>query len=69
MSLMIYSQYEKSILAWFGQPGQYTEVRFASFLSGGFTTMHMCYGSNKPTGKETGKMHLCALQETIAKIR
>ena len=33
---------------------QCTEVRFASFLSGVFTT-------NKSTGKETGKTHLCAV--------
>ena len=33
---------------------QFTEVRFASFLSAGFTT----YGSNKFTGKETGKSYL-----------
>ena len=32
-----------------------TEVRFASLLSGGFTT------SNKSTRKETGKSHLCAV--------
>ena len=38
--------------------GQCTEVRFASFLSGGSTTY---YGnSNKFTGKETGKTHFCA---------
>ena len=36
----------------------YTEVRFASFLSSGFTTMAV---SNKSTGKETNKTHLCAL--------
>ena len=36
---------------------QYTEGRFASFFSGGFTY----YGSNESTGKETGKMHLCAV--------
>jgi hypothetical protein len=30
-----------------------TEVRFANFLSGGFTTMAVI--------KQTGKMHLCAL--------
>ena len=35
-----------------------TEVGFASFLSGGFTYY---YGSNKSTGKETGKTHFCAL--------
>ena len=35
-----------------------TEVRFASFLSGGFTTT---YDSNKSTRKEIGKTHLCAL--------
>ena len=31
------------------------EVRFASFPSGGFIN------AIKPTGKETSKMHLCAL--------
>ena len=36
---------------------QCTEVRFASFLSGEFTTI----GSNKSTGKETDKTHLCAM--------
>ena len=37
-----------------------TEVRFVSFLSGGFITA--IYGhSSKYTGKETGKTHLCAL--------
>ena len=35
-----------------------TEVRFASFLSGEFTTT---YDSNKSTGKETGKTHLCGM--------
>ena len=35
-----------------------TEVRFATFLSGGFTTMVY---SNISTGKETGKTYLCAL--------
>ena len=35
--------------------GQCTEVRFASLLSGGFTTC------NKSTRKETGKLHLCAV--------
>ena len=35
---------------------QSTEVRFASFLSGEFITVH----SSKSTGKETGKTHLCA---------
>ena len=35
-----------------------TEVRFASFLSGGFiTAIH----SSKSTRKETGKTHLCGL--------
>ena len=38
-------------------PLHYTEVHFVIFLSGGFTT----YGSNKFTGKETVKTHLCAL--------
>ena len=33
-------------------------MRFAIYLSGGFTTM---VHSNKSTGKETGKTHLCAL--------
>ena len=36
---------------------QCTEVRFASFLSGGFTTIVV----NESTGKETGKTHLCAV--------
>ena len=37
---------------------QCTEVRFVSFLSGGFiTAIH----SSKSTGKETGKKHLCAV--------
>ena len=34
------------------------KMRFAIYLSGGFTTM---VHSNKSTGKETGKTHLCAL--------
>ena len=37
---------------------QCTEVRFASFLSGGFTAN---YGSNQSTGKETGKTQICAV--------
>ena len=41
----------------------HTEMRFASFLSGGFTTMAKVsvHGSNKSTGKETGKTHLYAM--------
>ena len=37
----------------------FTEVRFVSFLSGGFTT------SKKSTGKEIGKPHLCAFVENV----
>jgi hypothetical protein len=37
---------------------QCTEVRFASFLLGGFITIAVF---NKFAGKETGKTHLCAL--------
>ena len=33
----------------------FTDVRFASFLFGRFTTMQL-------PGKETGKMHLCTLE-------
>ena len=33
-------------------------MRFASFLSGGFITAILC---SKPTWKETGKSHLCAM--------
>ena len=33
-------------------------MRFASFFSGGFNTND----SNKSTGKETGKTHLCAME-------
>ena len=36
-----------------------TGMRFSSFLSGVFTFYN--YGSNKSTGKESGKTHLCAL--------
>ena len=44
---------------------QFTEVHFASFLSGGFiTAMH----SSKSTGKETGKTQLCALRRPKATI-
>ena len=43
---------------------QYTEVRFASFFSGGFTY----YGSNESTGKETGKTHLYGLCSTSVVI-
>ena len=45
---------------------QRTEMRFASFLSGGFTTY---YGSNKSTGKETGKTHLCAVVEIVDLVK
>ena len=38
------------------EPPQCTEVRFASFLSGGFTNMAVI----KSTVKETGKTHLIA---------
>ena len=42
-------------------------MRFASFLSGGSTTMGVT--TNKSTGKETGKMHLCAVGgQTIAAL-
>ena len=34
-----------------GRSGQYTEVRFASFHSGGFITAIVC---SKSTGKESG---------------
>ena len=37
---------------------QCTNVRFASFLSGGFTTRTV---HNKSTGKKTGKTHLCVV--------
>ena len=37
------------------EPAHGTEVRFARFLSGGFTKY---YGSNRFTGKETGQTHL-----------
>ena len=40
-----------------------TEVRFASF----FQWIYY-YGSNKSTGKKTGKMHLCAVRERRTKI-
>ena len=44
---------------------QCTEVRFASFLSGGFiTAIH----SSKSTGKETGKTHLCALVGSFCRL-
>ena len=36
-----------------------TEVCFTNFLSSGI----YYYGSNKSTGKETGKMHLCAPEQ------
>ena len=45
---------------------QCTKVRFARFLSGGFTTK---YGSNKSTGKETGKTHLCGLSRNFVSLR
>ena len=44
---------------------QCTEVRFASFLSGWFITAIVC---SKSIGKETGKMHLCAVVERVAII-
>ena len=43
---------------------QCTEVRFASFLSGWI----YYYGSNKSTGKETGKTHLCAVKDLFNSI-
>ena len=43
---------------------QSTQVRFASFLSGGFITV-IC--SSKSTGKETGETHLCAVLESCWK--
>ena len=38
-------------------PTQFIDVRFASFLSGGFITAIVV----NPPGKETGKMDLCAV--------
>ena len=43
---------------WIHDYTQCTEVLFTNFLSGEFTRY---YGSNKSTGKQTGKMHLCAV--------
>ena len=40
------------------QLGHCTVVRFASFLSGGFI---IALVFSKSTGKETGKLHICAL--------
>ena len=39
----------------------FTEVRFVSFPSGGFTTMAVM----NPPEKKTGKTHLCALVGTF----
>ena len=44
---------------------QCTEVRFASFL---FRWIHY-YGSNKSTGLEIGKSHLCAVHQVHQCIR
>ena len=40
---------------------QCTEVRFNNFLSGGYWIYY--YGSNKSTGKKTGKTHLSAMYD------
>ena len=42
---------------------QCTEVRFASFQSGGFNS-----GSNKSTGIKTSNSHLCAVPKSPSKL-